>query len=126
MKAFIGPYPNGNKKRKIKIKIDDYDLWNADMTIAIILVPLLKQLKNSKSGAPHVSNEDVPKHLHSTSKDQFEIDDLYFNRWKWVLDELIWTFKQIKKEVTLVSTKKEKRISNGLRLFGKYYRHLWT
>lgn len=126
MKAFIGPYPNGNKKRKIKIRIDDYDLWNADMTIAILLIPLLKQLKNSKNGAPHVSNEDVPKHLHSTSTDKFEVDDLYFARWKWILDELIWTFKQIKKETTLISVKKEKRISNGLMLFGKYYRGLWT
>lgn len=125
MKAFIGPYKK-NKKNTIrninecdvKIKVHVYDLLNTDMTIAMLIIPLLKKLRNTNTGCHAVSNKDVPKHLRS---------EFHFNRdkWNWILDELIWTFTQITHDV-IFSPKKEKRISNGLKLFGKYYRHLWT
>ena len=50
MKVFIGPYPEGNDKRQVEIQIDHYDSWNADHTIAMIAVPLLKQLQETKHG----------------------------------------------------------------------------
>jgi hypothetical protein len=55
-------------------------------------------LKESKQGGPHVDDEDVPEHLRSTSappkKNEWDSDDLWFDRWEWVLDEMIWTFGQ--------------------------------
>ena len=32
-------------KRKIKVKIHDYDIWSADSTIGLIVLPMLKKLK---------------------------------------------------------------------------------
>jgi len=56
-------------------------------------------------------------------------DDNYFNRYDYVLDEMIWAFDFIIKEDTSISTddviEKWNRANNGLRLFGKYYASLW-
>ena len=93
----------GNPSRKNKaetIVIDDFDVWNLDHTLALIIVPALKVLKKKKQGAPFVKNEDVPLHLCAT-KEALELYDTggdtdkhYFERWDWVLNEMIWAFQQ--------------------------------
>ena len=93
---------NERKKRKIKIHIDGYDVWSADHTLAMIIAPVLKKLKEQKHGSPHVDDKDVPVHLRSTSapaltdeeKNTGHTDKLWEQRWEWVLDEMIWTFEQ--------------------------------
>ena len=174
------------KKRQVKIRIDKYDTWNMDRTLAIIILPMLKQLALYKHGSPQVDNEDVPEHLRTTNTEDYDsqttfdfyqesdlnnLPDLHV-RWEWVLSEIIWTFEQLQpdcdwedqyKSGTLdirwkktgktffnditqreesVSEmihgpnntykidmegmqKHQDRISNGLRLFGKYYQSLW-
>lgn len=77
---------HGFRKRKIKINLDDYDAWNVDDTLSLIIHPLLLRLKEDKHGAPHVDLEDVPKELRG------EGDTLFFQRWDWVLDEMIFAF----------------------------------
>jgi len=60
-------------------------------------------------------------------------DSSWFDRWNWVIDEMIYAFdcKANKDDVFMrfddqKSMKAEqKRISNGFRLFGKYYEALW-
>jgi hypothetical protein len=83
----------GKKQRTIKIHIDKYDTWNMDTTLAYIVVPMLKQLKNTKHGAPFVEMKDVPKHLRSKAKDMNDVDETYFLRWDWVMDEMIFAFE---------------------------------
>ena len=100
MKVSIGPYPkNSKKERKIKIQIDPYDIWSMDHTLALIIHPMLIQLKKNKMGAPYTDDEDVPEHLRSTSappkKDEWSTDDNHFDRWDWILDEMIWSFSQV-------------------------------
>lgn len=101
MKVNIGPYPKkDSKKRKVDIRIDRYDHWSADHTIALIAAPLLKQLRDNKNGAPYVQDEDVPKgrglrRSEAPSVAEFETDDNHFKRWDWVLDEMIWTMEEI-------------------------------
>jgi hypothetical protein len=141
-------------ERKVKIKLDPWDSWNADNTLAIIIAPLLKQLKETKHGAPLVDDEDVPEHLRSTAappkKDEWDIDNNHFLRWDWVMDEMIFAFEKIAEDnwesefysgevtfdestdvkdtfkVDLEGIKKvSDRIDNGTRLFGKYYSGLW-
>jgi hypothetical protein len=60
---------------------------------------MLKQLKESKHGAPFVDDKDVPKHLRSTAaspkENEWDTDDNHFRRWDWVLDEMIWAFEQL-------------------------------
>lgn len=90
------------KSRTVNIKIDKYDTWSMDHTLAMIIVPMLKQLKATQHGAPHVDDEDVPEELRSTCAPELTeeqkncggTDDNYFKRWEWVLDEMIWAFEQ--------------------------------
>ena len=86
------------RDRKVKIRIDKYDTWNMHATLALIILPMLKQLKDTTHGSPYVDDEDVPEHLRSTSappkENEHDIDALHHDRWVWVLDEMIWTFEQ--------------------------------
>lgn len=85
------------RKRKVYVRIDPEDVWSMDHTLALIILPMLKQLKSSKHGAPFVDDKDVPKHLRSTQaapkKNEWDTDDLHFKRWDWVLDEMIHSFE---------------------------------
>lgn len=152
------------------VKIDKYDTWSMDSTLSDIILPMLKQLKESKHGAPYVVDEDVPDELKSTSappkENEWDTDDNHFKRWDYVLDEMIFAFeckvddswqdafssgKMSHKTVatswdengkpTLYQWVEQpdhtykcdydgmqvvqKRISNGFRLFGRYYENLW-
>ena len=79
------------------IKIDRWDTWSMDHTLGMIALPMLKQLKASKHGAPIVDDEDVPEHLRSTAapakENEWDTDENWFKRWDWVLDEMIFAFE---------------------------------
>ena len=89
------------KGRKIKVHIDNYDVWSMDHTLALIVLPMLKKLKDQKHGSPFVEDEDVPEHLRSTSAPELTqkqkecggTDDFFHDRWVWVLDEMIYAFE---------------------------------
>jgi len=91
---------HSKKRRSVKIHIDDYDVWSVDATLAYIIVPMLKKLKEVKHGSPYVDDCDVPEHLKSTAApavntDNGDIDDNFHKRWEWVLDEMIWAWEQL-------------------------------
>ncbi len=85
------------RNRTIKVRIDPYDTWSMDHTLALIVLPMLKQLQATKHGSPHVDDEDVPEHLRSTSappkENEWDTDGLHHQRWDWVLDEMIQAFE---------------------------------
>lgn len=121
---------HSKKHRKIKIELQDYDTWSMDHTLALIILPMLKQLKATKHGSPFVDDKDVPKRIRSTSapakKNEWDTDEFHHDRWDYVLDEMIWAFNEIIADNDKINDKKDqKRISNALMLFGKYYRALW-
>lgn len=155
---------DSKRNRTVKIRIDKYDTWSMDETLALIILPMLKQLKETKQGSPMVDDEDVPPHMRHSAPDPecFGADNWVHYKWDWVLNEIIWTFENILdndweskyiieegeidfddcpedegKDCTPVRWKKEyvinydgrkahqDRISNGLKLFGKYYQGLW-
>lgn len=95
----ICEYFDSKRKRTVCVKLHDYDHWNADSTIAYIILPLLKKVQENKQGAPFIDDGDVPDELKSTSappkKDIYDVDDNHFKRFDWVLDEMIWAFEQI-------------------------------
>lgn len=156
------------------VKLDRWDTWNMDHTLGLIALPMLKQLKATKHGAPCVDDEDVPDELKSTSappkENEWDTDGNHFKRWDHVLDEMIFAFEHKlddswqdefrsgnidhvwkpvdvhgndvpKKDAKYFQmgegpnhtytcdydgiAEVEKRIDNGFRLFGKYYRALW-
>lgn len=165
------------RERKVEVHIDRYDVWSMDNTLALVVLPMLKKLKELKHGSPMVDNEDVPEHLrcvNSTSNESMQLDmfeseendnliwESYHKKWEWVLDEMIWAFEQKlteweeqywiqKPELDLADypedegqtstpvrwkvegqcdwdgrMRHQERITNGFRLFGKYYEGLWA
>jgi len=172
MKVRIGKYPNHyfwhnwlyklfgySPTQKTKIRIDSYDTWSMDHTLAPIILPMLKQLKETKHGAPAVEFKDVPEELMPPDAEAVkklymengETDENFFKRWDYVLDEMIWAFEQKCREDWMEDyygpyieskdkrelfgrfewiddegrQKHQERMSNGFRLFGKYYENLW-
>lgn len=153
------------------VKIDRYDTWSMDHTLADIILPMLKQLQKDKHGAPFVDDEDVPEELKSTSappkENEYDTDENHFKRWDYVLDEMIFAFEckvddttwqekfssgEFDKKTVACQWDEngkatmyewidgpnhtykcdyegmqevQKRITNGYRLFGKYYEGLW-
>jgi len=99
-----------HKKRRTYIKIDRWDTWSMDHTLAQIILPMLKQLKETKHGSPFVDLEDVPEELRYTTHETYEdqqVFDWYWeeneknekvdlhSRWDWVLNEMIFAFEHI-------------------------------
>lgn len=89
---------SNSRKRKVKIHIDNYDVWDAGHTLGMIIAPTLKKLKEVQHGCPHVDNEDVPEEIRNKKEDAQRFDGTtdsdWEARWNWVLDEMIWTFEQ--------------------------------
>ena len=67
------------------VKIDRWDTWSMDYTLSHIIVPMLKQLKETKHGAPFTDDEDAPEELKSTSappkENDWDTDENHFKRW---------------------------------------------
>ena len=92
------------------VKIDYWDVWNMDSTLSPVILPMLKQLKETKHGSPYVDLEDVPENLCYTTKKDWDTQksfDFYNEhefkegeadihaRWDWVLDEMIFAFEHL-------------------------------
>jgi len=81
------------------VRIDAWDTWNMDSTLASIALPMLRQLRDSKHGAPLVADEDVPEPLRSTSapprENEYDVDGNHFARWDWVMGEMIFAFEHL-------------------------------
>ena len=75
------------------VKIDRYDTWNMDSTLSPIILPMLKQLKETKRGSGYVDEEDLPVHMRHGDPDGY--DNWVHHKWDWVLDEMIWAFEQL-------------------------------
>ena len=102
MEVKIKRYKSGKNNgsiRKNEVKLDRYDSWSADWTIAQIAAPLLVQLQVTKHGAPFVDDEDVPEELRSTAcapkENEWDTDENHFKRWDYVLQEMIYAMQEI-------------------------------
>ena len=167
MKVKIGKYPTWrwyhnylynwfgySPEPTVKVKIDKYDTWSMDATLAHIVIPMLKQLRDTKHGVPLVDDEDVGLFFEGDNEE----------KWEWIMSEMIFAFESklndwetkyssgvvdydsipvIGKDGTEIGVTWEKaaghtykldidglqaeqaRISNGFKLFGKYYEALW-
>jgi hypothetical protein len=91
------------REQKVKVRIDPYDTWSMDSTLQPIILPMLKQLKNTKHGAPYVNYKDVPWGLRPTEEELATLkdgatDEKFFERWDWIMDEMIFAFESIDSE----------------------------
>lgn len=146
MFIYIGPIPdwdeekqvNVPEERDVTVRIDNYDTWSVDHTLALIIPPLLRQLKETTHGYPVSFNSS--------------------EEWDEVLDKMIWSFDQMADDdheqeffthygemelsepdehgnVHVLDTGVNcdadgltahwEKIQEGLDLFGKYYTGLW-
>jgi hypothetical protein len=127
MKVFLGPYKD-DSEREVSISIDNYDTWSMDSTLSLLIHPMLVQLKATQHGHPANMTEQ---------------------EWNEILDEMIWAFEQKCRDdwesdyyeyeddnterfgLKLVwedragAKAHQERMSNGFKLFGKYYENLW-
>ena len=127
------------KTRKIKVRIDPYDTWSMDTTLAHIVLPMLKQLRATQHGFAQIDMEDVPEKLRLVDNSEsyyqlqlFEYEEcnpehinIGEDQWNWILDEMIYAFSILDDDDKAWIHEDDKRVNNGLRLFGKYYRALW-
>jgi len=133
-------------KTKIEVvKLDPWDTWNLDSTLAQIIHPCLIQLLATNHGVFAVDNEDCPTEMRSEVEEN-EISWRYSQeRMRYVMEEMIWAFGKIKdgtvgddyaedflskdpvKTAAAWEAMKaeEARVDNATRLFGKYFRALW-
>jgi hypothetical protein len=91
------------------VKIGEYDTWNMDNTLGLIILPMLKQLKATQHGSPMVELEDVPEELRMTTKEEYDLQESFEfyhedkrdsydgvrARWEWVLNEMIFAFEHL-------------------------------
>jgi hypothetical protein len=159
MRVNIGPYWEGDEAppddfdRDIKICIDDYDVWNMDSTLAMIVHPMLIKLKKDKQGFPcAIPDDDIMN--NPVLEEEYYAEK--HKEWQAILDKMIWSFEQLtldhygedqcysydKPEDDTKRTFQEclnaftwdreglkrhnEKIQEGLELFGKYFRSLWT
>ena len=98
MKVLIGEYRDDDLDREVDVTIDKYDIWSLDHTLAYIIHPALVLLKSKKNGAPNVDDDDVPEYLKASNappkENSWDTDENWFQRWEWVMDEMIWSFAQ--------------------------------
>lgn len=135
MKVILGKYPGpkSKKERKVEVRIDPWDIWNADNSLAMIIHPLLIKLKEDKQG--------YPGDFSDGDEDGFGKGELGggWEAWSAVLDTMIWSFHEIIEDDYLVRfhetgdanwcdqvTIHEEKIQEGLDAFGKFFRALWT
>lgn len=137
MKVEISDYTD--EGQQVEVRIDKWDTYSVDITLAHIIVPMLRQLKATQHGHPSGTTEE---------------------EWDALLDEMIWAFEQKlidwEEQYTIqqgkidwnagvpdedgnktIVWKKEHivdwdakqahqdRMTNGFKLFGEWYEHLW-
>lgn len=116
-----------NRPLKHKIVIENFDVWSVDHTLSLIIVPMLEKVAENKQGSPCVENDDVPDWLWAPETTEgYDIDENWHKRWEYVLGEMIWAMKEIQESEEKYTTEYQNRMQNGCRLFGKYFRSLWT
>ena len=137
--------------RDFDIEVSNDDTYSLDHTLSYIIYHSIVKFKEKNTVSPMVDDDDVSETLKN--------DGCIHKRWEYVIDEMIWAFKQIYEDNEeqfysgeadiqfeelpngLLKMKNgpndtfevdregmdsySKRIANGTRLFGKYYRHLW-
>jgi len=141
--------------QKVRVHVENHDIWSADATIAHMVLPLLEKLRDEKHGYPLIDPKEIeglPKELKPKKKEAEEYskkglpDPKAEARWNWVLNEMIFAMECIIDNSwedeffgrddpdDMLSVKmidKEgydnthKRIDRGLRFFGLWFRALW-
>lgn len=111
-----------------------------DSTISMIILPMLKQLRETKHGIPtefapqqHFDQMCFP-FIEEDNQRQWD-EKIGENKWNAVLDAMIWSFQEVvdgryHSPIIPIHMGKEydaymSRIQTGFDYFGKYFGNLW-
>ena len=122
------------------MRIDPYDTWSLDSTLAHIILPALNQIKRDKHGSPGNLFDMSHHKMKDWNSPEFKAADKKSSKeghakWDVILDEMIWSFSQLVREYpnepNIAKNKKawrayQDRIAKGFRLFGEWYQALWS
>jgi len=125
MRVNIGEYvDNEEDVRQIDVQIDKWDTWSLDHTPALIIYPALLKFKKDKTGVPSAFIPITDPYRDYTDEEYAQAQ----KAWDEVVDHMIWSFEQLASGQIEDNYEKEyhERVQQGLELFGKYYRNLWT
>lgn len=101
MRVNIRNYNKGNIDRKVNVEIEKFDTWSLDHTLALIILPALIQLKETKHGVPadfaNVGGEDFDdqESFEFYKETVNEAFDEKIKEWDKILDKMIWSFQQL-------------------------------
>lgn len=101
MKANFRNFNKGPTERKIEVKIERWDTYSMDHTAALIILPLLLQLKQSKMGVPSELTYRIGGDFDDNltfdfiKEDDREVFDKLCDKWDEILDKMIWSFQQL-------------------------------
>lgn len=133
MKIDIGNFKEYPKRRKIKVKIHDSDVYDFRSTMSIVIVAALKKFRKQKRlGTPLFCFPEGSAYDFSDEDAKIGEDN-----WKSILDKMIFAFEELatgEKELIILNKDKyevdeilelEEKIQEGLNLFAKHYKALW-
>ena len=124
------------RKQKVKVHIDKWDTWSMDSSLAPIIHPMLVQLKATNHGYPAKLTEkkwdsimdEMIWAFGQKCRDNWEGD--YYKYEELSKEEatnemeslfgmkLVWEDREGRQA-------HQKRMTNGFKLFGKYFENLW-
>ena len=107
------------------VKIDRWDTWSMDHTLAHIVLPMLKQLQKDKHGSPYVEDEDVPEELRSEKKSKRKkkgVAVLHTHAVNFEDDDIIVILKQKPIRITLEEIHDYNNVLN-ITIYAKYIDH---
>jgi hypothetical protein len=131
------------RKRTSVIRIDKYDTWSMDSTLAPIILPMLIQLKSLKHGSPcdmlgfQQTSNSAQYCFDFYREDDDRADAAGHAEWSAIMSKMIWSFEQLSNDDWEEQFFKDdeydhvghqayhRRINEGLELFGKHFRSLW-
>lgn len=92
-------------EQKVSIKIERWDTYSMDYSLALIIHPLLIKFKEDNNGYP---------------------SDITSEEWDEILDQMIFAFSWRLEDNDLFTSEEDKeKAMEGFRLFGKWFTNLW-
>lgn len=80
------------RERKVKVKIHNYDVWNAEHSLALVILPVLKRFKEAKRYTTPVIGDTACISIDGETKEE---EEKRHKDWEDILDKMIWSFEQI-------------------------------
>ena len=101
MKVNIRNFNKGPTERKMEVSIERWDTYSMDHTAALVILPLLLQLRQSKHGVPNEFIRHIGGDLDNNycfdfvNDDENNVFDQLCGKWEETLDKMIWSFQQV-------------------------------